>query len=155
GKWQPPDRFKAIRLLGRQPLEIWDDERVLSIYLACVPMDPEGAHPFGDLSNELTRNQGKRLAQRINERKACQPPIDAEDGRKMLRRIIAKEEERLEALLGQHLERQPESAMVSEFDASAEGERLRRYQATCDRALLRVLEALRKRKKDAEGPGRK
>ena len=80
GKWQPPDRFKAIRLLGRQPLEIWDDERVLSIYLASMPMEPEAAHPFQDLCNELHHGQRKRLVERINERKVCRPPIDAENG---------------------------------------------------------------------------
>ena len=41
-KWQAPDRFKAIRLLGKQPLEAMDDERVMMIYLACGAMDPEG-----------------------------------------------------------------------------------------------------------------
>ena len=47
----------------------------------------------------------------------------------------------------------PESSGAEwEFDASEASERLRRYQATCDRSLLRVLEALRKRRRDASGP---
>ena len=68
--------------------------------------------------------------------------------------MIAAEEERLEELLAHHLERQEALAGVPAFDDSAEGERLRRYQATCDRALLRMLETLRKRRKDAENTSR-
>src|SRR5690348_7850943 len=33
--WQPHDQFKAVRLLGRQPLDAIDDSRVILIYLAC------------------------------------------------------------------------------------------------------------------------
>src|SRR5262249_18569554 len=38
--WQPPDRLKAIRMLGAQPLDAADDERVLAVYLACDGVDP-------------------------------------------------------------------------------------------------------------------
>src|SRR5262249_30829201 len=72
--------------------------------------------------------------------------------RAALPELIAEEEERLEGLLAQHLEREESSAFGEPFDAGPDGERLRRYQATCDRTLLRVLETLRKRRRDAEGP---
>jgi hypothetical protein len=29
--WQPPERLKAVRLLGRQPLEALHDERVMAV----------------------------------------------------------------------------------------------------------------------------
>ena len=106
GKWQPPDRFKAIRLLSRQPIEIWDEERVLAIYLACVPMEPASVHEFQDVCNELHNGQRKRLIERIRERGACRPPEDAESGLKILRSIIAEEEGRLEERLTIHLDRQ-------------------------------------------------
>ena len=154
GKWQPPDRFKAIRLLGRQPLDIWEDKRVMSIYLGCAAMDPDAPHQFKDLGNELRWGEGKRLLERLNERRAGIPPRDAETGKEMLLSVIAAEEERLEELLAHHLERQEALADIPAFDDSAEGERLRRYQATCDRALLRMLETLRKRRKDAERTSR-
>ena len=41
-KWQPIDRLRAVRLLGKQPLDAADDRQVMSIYLACGAMDPEG-----------------------------------------------------------------------------------------------------------------
>jgi hypothetical protein len=52
-KWQPPDRFRAVRLLGKQPLDVLDDEPVLSLYLACHAMDPTGPSPFADQVREL------------------------------------------------------------------------------------------------------
>ena len=56
-----------------------------------------------------------------------------------------------------HLEHD-EARGILEFDDSDVGERLRRYQASCDRTLLRVLETLRRRRREAEksaSPGRK
>jgi hypothetical protein len=76
-------------------------------------------------------------------------PQDPEAGQAALLEMIAEEEQRLEALLEEHLERM-EPIVDTGFDAGDEAERLRRYQAECDRGLLRVLEALRKRRRDAE-----
>src|SRR5262249_17347054 len=45
-KWKPIDRVRAIRLLGKQPLDVIADEQVQSIYLACQAMDPEGPDVF-------------------------------------------------------------------------------------------------------------
>ena len=46
--WQPPDRLRAIRLLGRQPLDLVDGEQVMDIYLACHAMDPQGPDVFAE-----------------------------------------------------------------------------------------------------------
>jgi hypothetical protein len=155
--WQPPDRFKAIRLLGRQPLDVWEDERVMAIYLACGAMDPAGPEApseFQDVANELHFGERERFVERLNARRAAAGrPAGPEAGEAVLLAIVSEEEVRLEELLAQHLEREVSSDSVLEFDASEAGERLRRYQATCDRALLRVLEALRKRQRDAERSG--
>ena len=65
--------------------------------------------------------------------------------------IVAEEEARLEGLLEEYLAH-PEDVGggMPEFDDSIAGERLRRYQASCDRSLLRVLETLRKRRQERE-----
>ena len=79
-------------------------------------------------------------------------PADAESGKAALLELVGEEEGRLEERLTALLERQDADAGAEpEFDASDAGERLRRYQATCDRSLLRVLDALRKRRREAEG----
>jgi hypothetical protein len=151
--WEPRDRFKAIRLLGRQPLDIEDDARVLSIYAWCTAMDTSGLIALKDLTNELHWNEQKRLADWITRRWAePEDRPDAETAKAALLALVSEEEGRLEDALASHLQRHEASAGAAlEFDASDEGERLRRYQATCDRALMRVLDALRKRRRDAEG----
>ena len=75
----------------------------------------------------------------------------AEAAKAALLELVSEQEERLEALLAEHLER--ESAADPDalgFQDTPEGERLRRYQMACDRALLRILEALRKRHREAD-----
>ena len=63
-KWRPPDRLRAIRLLGKQPLDAVDDMQVMSIYLACWAMDPDGPHSFQDAMNELDDAEQKRFIER-------------------------------------------------------------------------------------------
>ena len=53
--WQPMDRVRAIRLLGKQPLDFVADEQVLSIYLACHAMDPDGPDVFAEPLSDLSR----------------------------------------------------------------------------------------------------
>ena len=148
---QPPERLKAIRLLGRQPMDAAQDDRVMMIYLACWAMDLNGPHGFQDLVNELQPAELKLFVERLDDREAMERrPADRASGKAELLAIVAEEEERLEAVLERHLERDetPDPALL--FDGSEEGERLRRYEATCDRGLIRVLAALRQRRRDAE-----
>ena len=153
-KWRAPDRFKAIRLLGRQPLDMDEDGRVMAIYLNGSAMEPPEGLTFKDLGNELHWNEQKRFNEWAGQRGVLKRvPADAETGKAALLELVGEEEGRLEERLATLLERQEATSGASEFDASDAAERLRRYQATCDRALLRVLEALRKRRRDADTPG--
>ena len=40
--WQPPDRLKAIRMLGKQPIDVAIDRRIGSIYRTTFAMHPLG-----------------------------------------------------------------------------------------------------------------
>ena len=147
--WQAPDRFKAIRLLGKQPLDAATDQSILRLYCASGAMSPE-KQDFKDIAEELFAEQAKIFVERVQGRLVPGlRPRDPEEGKAALLEIIAEEEERLEALLAEHLER-TNSIVDTGFDAGDECERLRRYQASCDRGLLRVLEALRKRRAQAD-----
>ena len=151
--WQAPDRFKAVRLLGKQPLDAATDWRVMKIYFASGAMNPKAPLEFKDLADEMFLEQKKIFAERVSARLVPGVrPSDPEGGKAALLELIAEEEERLEALLAGHLER-TEPPVGDSFDASEAGERLRRYQASCDRGLLRVLEALRKRHREADRAG--
>ena len=151
-KWQAPDRFKATRLLGKQPLEPIDDLQVRWIHLCVSAMDPECEGEFGDLSTELDSAEWKRFVERLEARDAWrEKPEEAEVARAALLELVSEQEERLETLLAAHLER--ESAADPDalgFQDTAEGERLRRYQMACNRTLLRILETLRKRHRESD-----
>ncbi len=150
--WQPPDRLRAIRLLGQQPMDAVEDNRVMTIYLSCWAMAPAGPHGFADLVNELQPAELKLFIERLDDRLAkARQPASPEAGRAELLAVIAEEEERLEEVLEQHLERGETVDASLLFDGSEEGERLRRYEATCDRGLMRVLAALRQRRRDGDG----
>ena len=78
-------------------------------------------------------------------------PEDAETAKAALLELVSEQAERLETLLAAHLER--ESAADPDalgFQDTQEGERLRRYQMACNRTLLRILETLRKRHREAD-----
>ncbi len=152
---QPPERFKAIRLLGRQPMDAPQDDRVMMIYLACWAMDLDGPHGFQDLVNELHPAELKLWIARLDDREAMdRRPADRPSGKAELLKIVAEEEERLEEVLELHLER--DEAVGLEpllFDDSDSGERLRRYQLACNRTLLRILDTLERRQR-ARGKAR-
>ena len=153
-KWQAPDRFKATRLLGKQPLEPIDDLQVRWIHLCASAMDPECEHEFGDVANELHSAEWERFLERLEAREAWrEKPEEAEVAKAALLELVSEQEERLETLLAAHLER--ESAADPDalgFQDTAEGERLRRYQMACNRTLLRILETLRRRHREADQP---
>ena len=76
--WQPPDRLRAIRLLGKQPLDLVADPQVMAIYLACHAMDPEGpdvfAEPLGDLRRPQDEAHRHRLASKFAAARAARTP---------------------------------------------------------------------------------
>ena len=131
-RWQPPDRFQAIRLLGRQPLDAGEDERVLGVYLVCAAMAP-GTIEFLDVATELDHAERKRFMERLDEREVMRgPPPDER------RQGAAAGDRRRRGGAARGAAGDPPGAgdaddLLSAFDASDAGERLRRYQATCDR----------------------
>jgi hypothetical protein len=153
--WQGPDRFKAIRLLGRQPLDALDDGRVMAIYRGCAAMDPRGPHPIEDVHSEMSEDDWQWYRKRVEDREATAKRLEEPDeGLAVLLDLIAGEEERLEGVLAAHLAR--EEAALAEgpgFEDSKDFERLRRYQLTYNRMLLRILETLRKRRREAAREG--
>ena len=141
-KWQGPDRFKAIRMLGRQPMDAADDERVLLIYLACDAMSPGEATSLADLRCETTESEEERLGERIKGRAAAgRKPASPEAGRAALLGLVGAAVRRLEILLEGHLERRERLAAVRlarhSYDETKEGELARRYERDCDRAVDR------------------
>jgi hypothetical protein len=143
-KWQAPDRLKAIRMLGRQPMDALADERVLSIYLACDAMDPTAATSLDDLLTETTPDELKLFKERVRGRGAdWKKPTDPRAGEVALYALIDQVTTGLTAKLAQHQKRREfiEAARLDlfAFDDSKEGEQARRYHSAKVRELSRLL----------------
>ncbi len=68
GFWQSNDRLKAIRLLGRQPVEANEDRRVATIFVASHALKRAGKTEFDDLSSDMEDSQRDRYRQAVCER---------------------------------------------------------------------------------------
>src|SRR5580704_7504632 len=52
--WEPSDKFKAARLLGRQPLDAIDEPEVAYMYLGAYAIKPIDRHAYMELRGELS-----------------------------------------------------------------------------------------------------
>ena len=151
--WQPPDRLKAIRLLGRQPMDAADDDRVMMIYLACWAMDPDGPHGFDDLVNELHPAELKLFIDRLDDRQGDGAAAGESGGgrggaagRSSPRRRSGWR--RCWSCTWSGTRRPGRQPLL--FDDSDSGERMRRYQLSGNRTLLRVLQTYYKVRREAD-----
>ncbi len=151
-KWQSPDRFTAIRLLGQQPMDPASDPQVRRLYLACWAMEPEVKHPFADVYPDLHPDEKSRFLERLRDREAwVLGPESPEAGRTALVALVAEQVNRLEELLAGHLGRAAAAGVDRlEFDDSHAGELIRRYQTSCNRTLIRVLQIYFKVRNEVE-----
>jgi hypothetical protein len=154
--WQSPDKLKAIRLLGKQPLDAADDPEVARIFLAADLLGSQEAQIFAELKGELLGGEAAVYQKRLTERRVVDDltPPDEAAARAVLLGIVAKAMARLETLAAAHRARaradDAEQPARLAFDASIEGERMRRHQVSCGRALSRTLDTLLKIRRDAD-----
>jgi len=142
GFWQSHDRLKAIRLLGRQPVEANEDPRVALIFVASHALGPAGKTEFDDLLSDMEDSQRDRYAKAVRAR---WPDLfrtrEKEEWRAMLLALADQNIERLNAKLELHEQNADAQAERSfarlGFDPSPEGEALRNYLIKCTNALFR------------------
>ena len=63
--WQSADKLKAVRLLGRHPIEAVDDRNVLMIFAACQAIESQPSIPIPEIWNELREYERMPYAQRL------------------------------------------------------------------------------------------
>jgi hypothetical protein len=158
GSWQAPERFKAIRLLRLDARDVMLAPAVIVILQACQALDPDAGELVDEYWNELRASNPDWSIERL---RAWVPeialPADAADARQELAEIVKRETDRLEFKLKEHetineLE-EKYSAHNRAFDHSPEGERMRRYETTCNRYVDRYFSELGKRKRNRSGEG--
>ena len=87
--WLAPDKLKAIRLLGRHPIDAYDYPDVARIYLASHVLLNEEGQPFQEILNELTPEERPRYEHYLQMREYDRlAPKDAAAARLMLLEIV-------------------------------------------------------------------
>ena len=153
------DRFKVIRLLGKQPLAALDDPELASILLACHLLDPNAGEPFSEVWQELTPAEATFCKDRLEGRNIDRlRPADQVAARRVLLEILERESARIEARAQELADESESKAQLAldllAFDFSPEGERQRRYQATCTRFVTRVIDSFSKAHRGKDGADR-
>ena len=156
--WLAPDKLKAIRLLGMQPIDVIDDLDIARIFLASYVIRGSTAEPFIEIIHELfTREEAVFRGQVAARRLTAFMPKDAAEARGVLAEIVQHATARLTAQLEKHHRRDNQikalAANCRAFDDSLLGETLRRYEMTSGRALNRTLELLLKLRIAGENTG--
>jgi hypothetical protein len=143
------DKFKLVRLLGREPLAALDDPRVARLFLAFHVINGEQGSPYQEITAELNDNQRICFESNIAARNwNSLRPEDATRARNLLLLIVTQAVERLELTTDQGRERDSLDAETAaarlSFDFTPDGERLRRYEWKCDNARLNAIDQFHK-----------
>ena len=83
--WLPCQKFKAIRLLGREPIDAVHDDEVALIFLATHAIEPEYLSAFEELKCDIPEDQlENHMAQLERDERKAITPADEEAGRAAL-----------------------------------------------------------------------
>ena len=157
--WQPPDRLKAIRMLGKQPIDVAIDRRIAQIYLTTYAMHPLGQkNAYDDLKCDLVTIDFEPFLDRIRKRwPRVLHPHDTDTARQTLLDLIERSVERLEGIRDAHLAHAGEVAEKTAkrlaIDTTTEGERLARYEMQCRRRFYKCLDAFWKHRSETIAAG--
>ena len=140
--WEGHHKLKCIRLLGRSPLDCANVREVAEIFVATWSIRTVRANVYSELQSELGPIEYKRFTKRVRRTwKNMMNAIDDENSRRILVSIVERAMARVKAQSAVARERAARDAERRAdcllFDDSMEGERLRRYEASSSRTMLR------------------
>jgi hypothetical protein len=153
--WLSSDKLKAVRLLGKQPLDAIDDEDVAMVFLASFVLKPDRGKWYWEISMELIDDDTDRFRKNAATRQLqLLMPADVASARDALRALIDRATEPLTAKAEAFRERaRIKAALAADilaFDPSVEAERLRRHELASGRAMARSLDTLFKLRRAPE-----
>ena len=153
--WQSPDKFKAVRLLGCQPMDARITNEVAVILLAEHLIEPESRYAFQELRSEIPDDEFKKFKARVERREfEAITPLDATAARAVLLEIVEKATERLRKLeakhqrVADHLESLQQDLLKQ--DRSKFGESYYRRWGSSDRLRHRSVDAIHKLRRNEE-----
>jgi hypothetical protein len=149
--WVAQDTFRAVRLLGCNPLDALSVQNVAQLFVASAALARSDREPFAPLMCELDDQEYPVFVERVKTRWAGMQFDDPEEGRRGLLSIIDERIADLKAQATEYEENAESDAIrlahCMSFDGSREGELLRRYEGASQRALSRALGDLLKLKR--------
>ncbi len=158
--WSGADRLRAVRLLGRQPIDAIDDRRVATIYIASNCIKSFGEPAFHDLRSDLSEPGITQFAKLVKVRwRGLSRPLERAQCRRLLVELVDRQVGRLNAVLARHEEMSDvydERAVADAgFGSDKRSHQIRQHKLSCVRALYRGMGALEKCKgrKRSEGVG--
>ncbi len=152
--WLSSDKFKAVRLLGKQPFDAIDDRDVALVFLASFVLKEESGRWYLEIATEMTESDIRKFRHNAADRQLnLLKPENATKARDALLGIIECATEHLTSKADAHRVRAELQAALAAnllaFDDSPEGERLRRYELSHGRGVVRALDSLQKHHRNA------
>jgi hypothetical protein len=150
-RWEAIDMFKAIRLLGKQPLDVLEDAPgdLVDIFLAGHMLNSGDKELFYELRCEVEDEEIVAVRLRLEElHDTLRRPKNEECARATLEGLIQRQIRRLERLFQQH--EADASAEAAErtrrlaFDPGPEADKVRKYEDIAVRRMWRACEELGK-----------
>jgi hypothetical protein len=142
--WEGHHKLKCIRLLGRSPLDCANVREVAEIFVATWSIRSVRSGVYSELRSELGPIEYKRFTKRVRRIwKNMMNALDLDNSRRILVSIVERAMARVRAQSAVARERAARDAQRRAdcllFDDSMEGERLRRYEASSSRTMLRSI----------------
>ncbi len=155
GFWRSADKLKAIRMLGRQPIDAPDDVRVAAIFLASYAIRRKG-DPFDDLLSDMGSETLAQFVKDVTDRSAADIDVsEATKARQILLDLVAENVAMIDEALEEHqasaTKKGEKSADRLGFDESPRSKGIQQYEARCVSGFFRGLEVYRKWQKHQGG----
>jgi hypothetical protein len=151
--WLGYHRIKAVRLLGRQPINAVVDERVAEIFMASHAIKRIGEDgAFSELTSDLTEAAITDFTWHVKEQWPHLARITTKDqGREILLDLVDRNIERVKEILEVHVqkaEKKDKKVVIKlSADQTQESRRLLEHKKRCENAYLRGNAACKNYKK--------
>ena len=164
GFWRSADKLRSIRLLARQPVDLADDVRVATIFLASHAIRRVGK-PFDELLSDMSSEAHARLVKDVTDRWADEIDVsDATKARQLLVDLVEENIALIDKMLGGHeataTKKGEKSADRLGVDESPRSLHIEKRKSQYISTFVRGIEVYRKWRKQmdgkrAEGGGRR
>ncbi len=158
GVWQGNHKFKAARLMGKQPADCLNSRKIATLYVASWSLNSLRGHAYSEQRSDFGRREYRHYIRRV--RATWPDMINATDhvnARRVLVGMVEKEVEAVQAKLALARERatrdEARRADCLSFDDTHTGELLRRYETASHKKFVRALNELFKLRRAAEESG--